>query len=112
MLSPMCLLLPRWRCRNRMEKIDRMACSRLKRLRTFVPRGGSLAAMALILGLVLGAIWHQLWLFPFPQLSQLRHRPSKEWEWDFLPSDQAAYYMRDSMAGHIHKPHVILEFAW
>ena len=69
-----------------------------------------LATMAFITGLVLGVIWHTLWLFPFPQLSQLRHHSTEESY--FFPSNETAYYVRDSMAGHTHKPHAVLEFKW
>jgi hypothetical protein len=69
-----------------------------------------LATMAVIMGLVLGALWHQLWLFPFPQLSQLRHNSSRELY--LLPFSNTDNNVRDSMAGHIHKPHLVGELTW
>ena len=68
-----------------------------------------LVSLVFLLGLVFGAIWHKLGLFPFPQNSRLMHAQAV---WLSEIQGHSDYLIPDSMAGHIHKPHAVRKREW
>lgn len=73
------------------------------------PQAIILDCLAFMLGLLLGALWHKLWIFPFPQLSQLRGNYRANFH---FPSGERGYYTSDSIAGHIDKPFATPLYLW
>lgn len=66
-----------------------------------VARGGRRTPLALS--------GHKLWIFPFPQLSQLRQNYGANFR-SF--SGERGYYTSDSTTGHIHNPYATRVYIW
>jgi len=72
-----------------------------------IRRAALLAFVAFGFGTVVGATWHELWIFPFPQIrAWMRADPP-----EFLER-QAKYYVQDDLAGHLHRPNTLRETTW